>query len=73
MDRADFERLSENGAFAPDVFASFGFYSVPDLTEEERKPPEFIIAGMVPCGMTFLSGAPKIRKSFMALQMAGAA
>ena len=49
MDRADFERLSENGAFAPDVFASFGFYSVPDLTEEERKPPEFIIDGMVPC------------------------
>lgn len=37
MDRADFERLSENGAFAPDVFASFGFYSVPELTEEERK------------------------------------
>lgn len=72
MDRADFERLTESGAFAPDVFASFGFYSVPDLTEEERKPPEFIIDSIVPCGMTFLSGAPKIRKSFMALQMAAA-
>lgn len=55
-----------------DIFQEFGFYSVPDLTEEERRPPEFIIEGMVPCGMTFLSGAPKIRKSFMALQMASA-
>lgn len=55
-----------------DIFKEFGFYSVPDLTEEERRPPEFIIQDMVPCGMTFLSGAPKIRKSFMALQMASA-
>ena len=54
----------------PDVFAEFGFYSVPDLTEEERKPPEFIIDGMIPVGMTFLAGAPKLRKSFLALQMA---
>ena len=53
-----------------DVFQEFGFYSVPDLTEEERKPPEFIIDGMIPCGMTFLAGAPKIRKSFFALQLA---
>lgn len=52
------------------VFAEFGFYSVPDLTEEERRPPEFIIDGILPCGMTFLSGAPKTRKSFLALQMA---
>lgn len=53
-----------------DIFDSFGFYSVPDLTPEEKKPPEFIIDGMIPCGMTFLSGAPKTRKSFLALQMA---
>ena len=53
-----------------DVFSSFGFYSVPDLTEEEKKPPEFIVDGMIPCGMTFLSGAPKTRKSFLALQLA---
>ena len=57
----------------PDIFDSFGFYSVPDLTPEEKKPPEFIVDGMIPCGMTFLSGAPKIRKSFMALQLASAA
>lgn len=53
-----------------DVFKAFGFYSVPDLTEDERKPPEFIIDGMIPVGMTFLAGAPKIRKSFFALQLA---
>lgn len=53
-----------------DVFHSFGFYSVPDLTEEERRPPEFIVEGMLPVGMTFLSGAPKTRKSFFALQIA---
>ena len=28
-----------------DIFKEFGFYSVPDLTEEERRPPEFIIEG----------------------------
>ena len=55
-----------------DPFQSFGFYSVPDLTEEEKKPPEFIVEGMLPCGMTFLSGAPKTRKSFFALQIASA-
>ena len=53
-----------------DVFADFGFYSIPDLTEEDRKPPEFIVDGMLPIGMTFLSGAPKTRKSFLAIQLA---
>ena len=53
-----------------DVFSDFGFYSVPDLTEDEKKPPEFIVEGMIPVGMTFLSGAPKTRKSFFALQLA---
>lgn len=55
---------------AEDVFSSFGFYSVPDLTEEERRPPDFIVDNMLPVGMTFLSGAPKTRKSFLALQLA---
>lgn len=53
-----------------DVFEEFGFYSIPDLTEDDRKPPEFLIDGMLPCGMTFLSGAPKTRKSFLAIQIA---
>ena len=52
------------------IFSAFGFYSVPDLTDAERRPPEFIIEDMLPCGMTFLSGAPKTRKSFLALQLA---
>lgn len=54
------------------AFDSFGFYCLEDLTDEERTPPEFIVEGMIPTGMTFLSGAPKLRKSFLALQMAAA-
>lgn len=72
MDRNSFEDLKKRGAFdepQEDAFLSFGFYSVPDLTEEERTPPEFIVEGLVPVGMSFLSGAPKTRKSFLALQM----
>lgn len=53
-----------------DEFGSFNFYTLTELTEEDRKPPEFLIQDMVPVGLTFISGAPKIRKSFMALQMA---
>ena len=48
-----------------------GFYELCDLTDEERQPPEFIVDGLLPVGLTFLSGAPKIRKSFLALQLAG--
>lgn len=53
-----------------DVFRSFNFYTVPGLSDEEKKPPSFIVEGMLPCGMSFLSGAPKTRKSFLALQLA---
>ena len=53
-----------------DAFYRFAFYSVPDLSEEERRPPEFLIEDILPVGLTFLSGAPKIRKSFLAAQMA---
>lgn len=75
MDRQEFEELRASGAFdeqqlPADAFQAFGFYSVPDLTDAERRPPEFIIDGLLPVGMTFLSGAPKTRKSFLALQMA---
>lgn len=45
-------------------------YTIQSLTEEERNPPEFIVDGMLPVGLTFLSGAPKTRKSFLALQLA---
>ena len=53
-----------------DFLKSIGAYHVADLTEEEREPPEFIVDGLIPVGLTFLAGAPKVRKSFMALQMA---
>ena len=69
-DAAEVGMLAQAAIDKDDVFKSFGFYSVPDLTEEEKKPPEFIIDGLLPCGMTVLSGAPKIRKSFFALQLA---
>ncbi len=53
-----------------DLFERFDFFNVPDLTVAERTPPEFLVDGILPVGLTFLSGAPKIRKSFLALQMA---
>lgn len=55
-----------------DAFEKFDFFTLPALTDAERQPPEFIVDGMIPVGMTFLSGAPKIRKSFLALQLAAA-
>lgn len=69
-DAVEVSNLAQAAYDEADVFRSFGFYSVPDLSEEDRRPPEFIIDGLLPCGMTFLSGAPKIRKSFFALQLA---
>lgn len=67
--------LAEDGSTADgeddiDLFDSLGFYSLTELTEENCRPPEFIIDNMIPVGMTFLSGAPKLKKSFLALQMA---
>lgn len=53
-----------------DMFTEFGFYSVPDLSDEDRKPPDMIVADMIPVGMTFISGAPKTRKSFLGFQLA---
>ena len=55
-----------------DILASLGAYTIGSLTEAERRPPEFLVDRLVPVGLTFLSGAPKIRKSFMALQIAAA-
>ena len=54
-----------------DVFSEFNFYVVPDLTPEERTPPDFLISEMIPeVGISMLCGKPKTRKSFLALQMA---
>lgn len=51
---------------------SFNFFTVSNLTDEEKTPPEFIVQDLIPVGLTFLSGAPKLRKSFLALQLASA-
>lgn len=53
-----------------DILDELGFYNVEDLSEEERKPPEFIVEGMIPVGLSFIIGASKIRKSFLVLDLA---
>ncbi len=54
------------------VFNDFNFFTISTLTEEEKTPPEFLVENLIPIGLTFLSGAPKLRKSFLALQLASA-
>ena len=69
------KRKGKKKSFEPetgDFLHDLGFYTIDQLTEEEKKPPEFIVSGMIPVGLTFITGAPKIRKSFFALQMAAA-
>ena len=56
--------------FAADLFKSLGFYQVGKLTEKEKLPPEFIVDGLIPCGLSIIVGAPKTRKSFLALDLA---
>ena len=68
--RTNAEDLKRGNQTEKNIFETFGFYSVQDLTAEEKRPPAFIIENMVPEGLTFLSGAPKTRKSFLSLQMA---
>ena len=51
---------------------SFNFFTISNLTDEEKIPPDFIVESLVPVGLTFISGAPKLRKSFLALQLASA-
>lgn len=62
--------MTENKRVKPSALEVLGAYTVNALTAEEREPPEFIVDGMIPVGMTFLVGAPKIRKSFLAMQLA---
>lgn len=60
--------IEESGTH--DLMKEMGFYTYGSLTEAEKEPPEFIVEGLIPIGLTFISGAPKTRKSFLALQMA---
>ena len=50
----------------------FKLFNISNLTDEEKQPPEFIVENLIPVGLTFISGAPKLRKSFLALQLASA-
>ena len=49
---------------------SFNFFTISNLTDEEKIPPEFIVESLVPVGLTFISGAPKLRKSFFKITAA---
>lgn len=61
-------RTKNEDSAKSEIFA--GFYTVSSLTEDEKKPPEFIVQGIIPVGLSILAGRPKIRKSYFALQMA---
>ena len=39
------------------ILEECGFYELEDLSEDEKKPPDFIVDGMIPVGLSFLSGA----------------
>jgi len=45
-------------------------YSIYELLTATFKPPQWIIPGILPEGVTFLGGRPKQGKSFLALQIA---
>jgi RecA-family ATPase len=44
-----------------------------EILKTEMKEPNCIISNLLPAGLTFLAGRPKIGKSWMALQIAVAA
>lgn len=70
--QSDFEQYADEvkRGLTTRTFDKLGLYTFSDLTEKDKKPPDFLIDEMVPVGVTFLSGAPKTRKSFLALQCA---
>lgn len=41
-----------------------GFYELCDLTDEERQPPEFIVDGLLPVGLTFCQALQKSENRF---------
>lgn len=64
------ELIQQEDTTGKSVYEELGFFTMDQLSDEDRTPPEFIVDGMIPVGMTFLSGAPKTRKSFLALDLA---
>ena len=45
-------------------------YTAAELMRLEFPPPQWLIEGLLPEGLTVLSGAPKIGKSWLSLQIA---
>jgi len=45
-------------------------YTAKQLAEMDLKPPEFIVDGLIPKGIVMLAAAPKIGKSWLALDIA---
>ena len=72
LQRAGKWHLAGNKPRTENAIDRFQLYTLPELTPSETRPPEFLVDGLIPVGMTFLSGAPKIRKSFLALDLAAA-
>ena len=45
-------------------------FSAEELMNQEFKPTQWLIDNLLPEGLTVLSGAPKIGKSFLSLELA---
>ena len=45
-------------------------YSAADLPSMDVKPPEFLIDGLLPFGLSFVAGPPKFGKTYLNLQLA---
>jgi len=45
-------------------------YSAADLPSMDVKPPEFLIEGLLPVGLSFVAGPPKFGKTYLNLQLA---
>jgi len=56
----------------PSVLAKYGAYTARELAVKEFPPVTWLVEGMIPAGLTFLAGRPKVGKSWFALQLAHA-
>ena len=61
--RAAFEQLPSTPLFMPDV------KTASSLMQQDFPAPKWIIPGLIPVGLTILAGAPKIGKSWLALNL----
>ena len=54
------------------VLAKYGAYTARELAEREFPPVSWLVKDMIPVGLTFFAGRPKVGKSWFALQLAHA-